>query len=163
MDLPTNRPTHPLVENYFYATRKQPFVLSPQAASHPLAISQYIYRQIRNATHEKRQDLRSIKSGCMIIVAMTMMMMTMMLAMIMTMMIAMTMMILIIILIYICDNRESNGAKDARATESNRKPVSFNDSSSERGKKITDWAKDLWQNGNFDSRLAEVGSRGAVW
>jgi len=67
-----------------------------------------------------------------------MMMMTMMLAMIMTMMIAMTMMILIIILIYICDNRESNGAKDARATESNRKPVSFNDSSSERGKKITD-------------------------
>jgi len=70
---------------------------------------------------------------------MTMMMMTMMLAMIMTMMIAMTMMILIIIiLIYICDNRESNGAKDARATESNRKPVSFNDSSSERGKKITD-------------------------
>jgi len=66
-----------------------------------------------------------------------MMMMTMMLAMIM-MMIAMTMMILIIILIYICDNRESNGAKDARATESNRKPVSFNDSSSERGKKITD-------------------------
>jgi len=138
MDLPTNRPTHPLVENYFYATRKQPFVLSPQAASHPLAISQYIYRQIRNATHEKRQDLRSIKSGCMIIVAMTMMMMTMMLAMIMTMMIAMTMMILIIILIYICDNRESNGAKDARATESNRKPVSFNDSSSERGKKITD-------------------------
>ena len=49
----------------------------------------------------------------MIIVAMMMMM-----TMIMTMMIAMPMMILIIILIYICDNRESNGAKDARATES---------------------------------------------